>query len=132
MRPGDWTCECGKTNFAFRTECFGCNVPKPENAPVVDASGFGGAQTGYGQREFKPNWACLVPECAADNFGRRDACFKCHAPRGDAPDAEMPTGGWSQRDRRPQQFKEGDWECSCGSHNFARRNECFKCRSART
>lgn len=30
--PGDWTCECGVSNFASRNECFKCQAAKPEGA----------------------------------------------------------------------------------------------------
>lgn len=39
-RPGDWSCSCGQSNFASRTECFKCKEPKPEGAGGDDDPKF--------------------------------------------------------------------------------------------
>ena len=70
-RPGDWSCPaCGVNNFASRTQCFKCNVEKPE---VLDQQmGAGGFQQGgFGlQGNVRPgDWNC--PSCQINNFASR-------------------------------------------------------------
>ena len=37
QRPGDWQCECGNYNFAWRKECNACGRKKPHNQMEEDA-----------------------------------------------------------------------------------------------
>ncbi|XP_063701847.1 RNA-binding protein 28 [Culicoides brevitarsis] len=113
----DWTCECGKSNFARRNECFKCNKSKPEG--------------GTNKKFTNPNaregdWSC---ECGANNFSRRTDCFKCakKRPGGFQKGANNRNSG----SRDSSNVREGDWTCDCGESNFARRAECFKCKKSR-
>ncbi|KAK2960931.1 hypothetical protein BLNAU_4018 [Blattamonas nauphoetae] len=69
------------------------------------------------------NWTCA--ECQALNFGWRQACFSCHAPRG---------RGHAQANRRGGNYqpREGDWICAdCRGVNFALRTACYLCHASR-
>jgi len=98
-RPGDWGCpECAAHNFASKTACFKCGVPKPDNMPkdtsFVPQPQQGGYQQqyegGYGGGGSKDqqivwregDWDCVA--CSAHNFASRGQCFKCHAPKSEA------------------------------------------------
>jgi hypothetical protein len=46
-RPGDWPCpQCGANNFASKTACFKCGVPKPGGPGGGGGGGFGGGGGG--------------------------------------------------------------------------------------
>jgi len=81
-RPGDWDCpQCSGHNFATRTTCFKCNIPKPENRPAPSVNQ--GRGEGGGRRVAitrRPgDWNCH--ECNAHNFSRNTSCFKCKIPK---------------------------------------------------
>lgn len=51
-KGGDWLCDkCGCQNFARRTECYRCSVPRPADAQVVQA----GAPPAYDEPESDNN-----------------------------------------------------------------------------
>jgi hypothetical protein len=95
-RAGDWNCpDCSAHNFASKTSCFKCNVPKPENMPEEQApqgggGGYGGGAPhgGYGggggfqNQRREGDWDCGA--CSAHNYASRMACYKCNAPKGEA------------------------------------------------
>ncbi|XP_063688312.1 uncharacterized protein LOC134821535 [Bolinopsis microptera] len=78
------------------------------------------AEDKVGSREVRDgDWTCS--SCKANNFARRQSCFKCKAHKDG-------TAGESDK----FEFRNGDWSCStCGTHNFARRSACFQCRKQR-
>lgn len=98
-RPGDWWCEaCRCNNFASRSRCFKCNVPKGK------------------ANMRKGDWMC--PECNNHNFAFRDVCKNCPEKK------PLDTDGFVS----PLKSRPGDWEClKCSANNFAFRTECFKC-----
>jgi len=129
MRPGDWICvECDQHNFRNKTECFGCKIPKPDNArPAVPPGHFG--QNGFppphgmmggrrdmgppSEREVRPgDWQCV--DCNYSNFASRTTCNKCNKLK---------------PDNAPLTADLKNWECtSCGASNHSKRYDCFKCQ----
>jgi uncharacterized OB-fold protein len=81
-------------------------VPRRGGAPVVGENG---------------NWRC--PECTNINFGTRDTCNRCNAPKPEFPDdAPAPPKA------KPEAGVDGAWECeACKNVNFASRTACFRC-----
>ena len=45
------------------------------------------------------DWTC--GDCGANVFARKQACFRCGAPRGDRPASAAPRGGFDSGGRRP-------------------------------
>jgi len=141
-RPLDWDCpSCNAHNFADKTACYVCSLPKPEG-------GFGGGQSGgynggsrggrkRGREDRRAgDWDC--PQCAAHNFASKTACFKCNIPKPDnlEPNAKPRGGGGGgggggrRRGRREIDHRPGDWTCrDCNAHNFKKNVKCFKCDS---
>ncbi|ROT73755.1 tRNA-guanine transglycosylase [Penaeus vannamei] len=78
-KPGDWDCpSCKFINYASRTACLKCRIPKD-----MDSFGSGGRVGGGGGgiRDMRPgDWIC--PECKYHNFSSRGICNKCPCPRG--------------------------------------------------
>uniref|UniRef100_A0A1B0CP88 RNA helicase n=1 Tax=Lutzomyia longipalpis TaxID=7200 RepID=A0A1B0CP88_LUTLO len=127
-RAGDWTCsECGKSNFASRSECFGCHKMKDDSDAVASGDGDGGMSNGTGgRREFGPDdWKCSG--CGKTNFASRRECFSCKEPKSGGGDND---GGGSTARRT---FGADDWKCvGCGKTNFASRRECFSCKEPKS
>jgi hypothetical protein len=86
-KPGDWTCpSCQNYNYASRSNCNRCHIPKPadEGAP-----GTGGSQeqstaasSGRGGGKFNPrpdDWPC--PACKNNNYASRSICNRCQFPK---------------------------------------------------
>mmetsp|Transcript_116553 Transcript_116553/g.330268 ORF Transcript_116553/g.330268 Transcript_116553/m.330268 type:complete len:529 (+) Transcript_116553:1389-2975(+) len=83
---GNWECpSCRNVNFPSRNACNRCQAPRPDG--VADGA-FGGCapMPGGGGGKGRPpmagvdgNWAC--PLCQNVNFGTRQACNRCQAPR---------------------------------------------------
>lgn len=107
-KPGDWDCpSCKFINYASRTACLKCRIPK-DVAGGDFSSPRGGGGGGGGSRPG--DWDC--PSCSFSNYAHRGFCYRCKVPR---------EGGRA----RP-----GDWECSdCKFLNFASRSQCMKCSS---
>jgi len=69
-RGGDWTCGlCGETNFARRTECFGCGVVRAD--AEVPAGRDGGGVSGAGG----PGTGPLADASAAEGAAASDVVF---------------------------------------------------------
>lgn len=142
MRPGDWMCPtCNNHNFASRTNCKNCNVPKPgmagsgysnvmpDNAGLVKGANMGAMPmpsyhvpgTGHPDgklRQFRPgDWICS--SCSNHNFASRDSCKRCSMPKNVPPPQSVAAA-----------FRPGDWYCpQCQNHNFASRDTCNKCNA---
>lgn len=126
-RPGDWSCEaCGNHNYAQRTACNKCQVPKGmnpaggammanfgavKNMAVARASPYMMMGGGKGANMRPGDWVC--PGCSNLNYSSREACNKC------------------QRDKNlPPKYREGDWICvACKNHNYASKMSCNKCQT---
>ena len=85
-REGDWTCPniaCANLNFAFRTACKQCQMPKDSSAlpalPSQAAVGGGMQRPMYNPRPG--DWPCPNPTCQANNFASRSQCHKCGLPK---------------------------------------------------
>ena len=85
---GDWDCpKCRNSNFAFRTECNQCGLPRPGGARGGndrggrrDDRGRGGNDRGGRGGTYNDNdWDC--PKCNNSNFAFRTECNRCGAPR---------------------------------------------------
>ena len=99
---GDWHCDqCSTRNFARRTECFRCGIPRPE-------MGHAGVE-----EDKSKDWYCT--QCYTRNFARRLYCFHC----GDA----RPVQGAARQGWRTIEWVEGvsrqrgsTWWCHhCGA-----------------
>ncbi len=92
FREGDWNCNsCQGHNFASKTACFKCGVPR------------GGLPQGQLMQPMgaaaKPNfrhgdWSC--PSCQAHNFASKAACFKCRAAKPGGMDGALALAGLDQ------------------------------------
>ena len=85
---GDWDCpKCRNNNFAFRTECNSCGLPKSggnDRRGGNDRYGGndrrGGNDRGRETKVYTDNdWDC--PQCNNSNFAFRQECNRCQAPR---------------------------------------------------
>jgi Zn-finger in Ran binding protein and others len=137
-RPGDWSCDCGFNNFAFRIVCNSCRAPRPSSLPPATGPGFGTSV------QAKPgDWVC---DCGFHNFAFRNSCNSCSKarPAGTGGDldvkdgAHLSTGSGAPVGGGFGGFgggggggftKPGDWVCSCGFNNFAFRTFCNSCNS---
>ena len=84
VRQGDWLCpDCGNHNFASRTACNTCSVPKP---PAVDGAAEGGSGGGDGAggavvwapQQRPGDWVCGRESCRNVNYAFREVCNKCN------------------------------------------------------
>ena len=85
---GDWDCpKCRNNNFAFRTECNSCGLPKSGGNDRRGGNDRYGGNDRRGRndrgRETKVytdnDWDC--PKCQNSNFAFRQECNRCQAPR---------------------------------------------------
>jgi hypothetical protein len=115
---GDWACpKCSFNNFARRGECFKCHEPNP-NGGGGGGGGYnsyrgggdrGGARGDRRAPEVRPgDWMC---SCGANNFARRDSCFKCGKRGGGGGGGGGYGGGSSYRrdDYRRDDFRRDDY-----------------------
>ena len=107
---GDWDCpKCRNNNFAFRTECNSCGLPRSGGNDRNGGNDRRGGNDRYGGndrrggndrgRETKVytdnDWDC--PKCQNSNFAFRQECNRCQAPRSGAGGGGGGGGGRSQR-----------------------------------
>eukprot|EP00013_Stygamoeba_regulata_P020145 CAMPEP_0177650082 /NCGR_PEP_ID=MMETSP0447-20121125/11740_1 /TAXON_ID=0 /ORGANISM="Stygamoeba regulata, Strain BSH-02190019" /LENGTH=284 /DNA_ID=CAMNT_0019152903 /DNA_START=214 /DNA_END=1064 /DNA_ORIENTATION=- len=138
-RPGDWVCDCGFNNFAFRIVCNSCRAARPSSLPPATGPGFGTSV------QAKPgDWVC---DCGFHNFAFRNCCNSCSKarPAGAGVDLDGGEGGEHREHSHHGGHhghgggppmgggggfsKPGDWVCSCGFNNFAFRTFCNSCNS---
>eukprot|EP01010_Urceolus_cornutus_P000934 NODE_1444_length_913_cov_267.218750_g1115_i0.p1 GENE.NODE_1444_length_913_cov_267.218750_g1115_i0~~NODE_1444_length_913_cov_267.218750_g1115_i0.p1 ORF type:complete len:272 (+),score=52.27 NODE_1444_length_913_cov_267.218750_g1115_i0:52-816(+) len=91
IAPGDWKCaRCANVNFARRTQCNKCQVPKEGNttndAQTVHPAGLGAAYslpnpTGEAGKILAGDWFCPNADCNNMNFARRTHCNRCSMPK---------------------------------------------------
>jgi len=132
VRPGDWTCPgCNVNVFASRNACFRCHMPKPGMDGGYGMGGGYGGMAGVDAPvgDIRPgDWTC--PGCNVNVFASRNACFRCHMPRGEGGmdgDVDAPGG-----DTRTSDWRPGDWTCpGCNANVFASRNACYSCHMPR-
>ncbi|XP_005113588.2 ATP-dependent RNA helicase ded1 [Aplysia californica] len=116
-RADDWTCpdgDCGANNFAYRRNCFKCDVAKPDDG----GSSSGGGGSGFGRSGFGGG--------SGGGFGGGGGGGGGFGRRNDSGDSGG-GGGGGGRERR-----EGEWTCpdaSCGNNNFSFRKVCQKCET---
>jgi hypothetical protein len=88
-KKGDWYCPgCGALVFASKTECFKCGCSKDGHAATTgsDLHEQSWVQAAYSQgpkksRKKRGDWSC--PECNANVFASKTACYKCGCPKTD-------------------------------------------------
>jgi len=106
VKPADWNCTCGETNFASIDACRKCGAHKSgETQNIAQKVG---------------DWICVV--CNQLNFAHRRSCMSCKTVLALAGNAPPPL---------PVVSKPGDWNCACGEMNFASKRACRKCHSAK-
>eukprot|EP00929_Paragymnodinium_shiwhaense_P052222 TRINITY_DN26164_c0_g1_i1.p1 TRINITY_DN26164_c0_g1~~TRINITY_DN26164_c0_g1_i1.p1 ORF type:complete len:300 (+),score=43.84 TRINITY_DN26164_c0_g1_i1:83-901(+) len=109
LQGGEWTCiACRNRNWASRTECNKCKMPKNK----ADSAKQKAAPEG--------SWICTG--CQNINWPTRSTCNnnKCGLPREQA-DGGAPTVA------APQADPEGSWGCpQCGNTNWPQRTVCNK------
>jgi uncharacterized OB-fold protein len=89
-QDGNWKClSCSNVNFANRTHCNRCGIPKPSDEQVVTAQTLQAAmppaaptpmygKTGHNkgpQEGVDGNWKCFM--CSNINFATRVKCHRC-------------------------------------------------------
>jgi len=126
MRPGDWFCSaCNNHNYASKTACNKCGVPKQMQSLQVMAPnmgnmgnmGFGAPPANNGGAMRPGDWTCHG--CKNLNYASRTECNKCGISKATFI---------SKSGMRP-----GDWICaSCGNHNYASKQMCNKCAGPKT
>jgi len=150
FRPGNWACpSCGNHNFASKTACNNCQLPKEglDGLPMPSDGGGGrGGGGGGGGGDVRPgDWTC--PSCNNHNYANKTACNRCSLPKMDfggaaeafGGGAEAALGGYGKmmggqgsgaaRGTPYGQSRPGDWACvQCGNHNYASRTACNKCQ----
>lgn len=101
IREGDWECpECQNINFAKRTECNRCKVPRPlpNKKDRKPASHLGGPPGLFKEGD----WLC--PKCRNVNFQKRNKCNRCGESKPN--DNEVRTGkGGGHYDRQDPKDK---------------------------
>jgi uncharacterized OB-fold protein len=91
----------------------GQQAKTPKGAPIEGVDG---------------NWRC--PACSNINFGVRDVCNRCKAPK--PANLEAPAPAATAPRVNPVAGVDGNWECTnCGAVNFANREVCFKCKAGK-
>ncbi|KAL5270398.1 hypothetical protein ACHWQZ_G001201 [Mnemiopsis leidyi] len=107
---GSWDCpDCSVKNYSFRTECFKCKAPKPNDSNRSQSSvnlNHSGSNRGLlstpgskpddyyepesppprmdsannaNRQQFGPDWSCKF--CSVDIFPTRNDCYKCGRSR---------------------------------------------------
>ena len=72
----DWNCSfCHNINFARRTNCNICNMPKPMHEILKTKSSFLGPPGLFKDTD----WQCF--DCRNINFAKRVSCNRCNAPK---------------------------------------------------
>ncbi|CAK9088853.1 RanBP2-type zinc finger protein At1g67325 [Durusdinium trenchii] len=111
---GGWLCPaCSNYNYAIRTNCNRCGIPK--GTRISDA----------GLREG--DWICM--SCANHNYADKVNCNKCGLAAENNKQLMSPRAPQATSMPGTQEFREGDWVCpSCSNHNYASRLACNKCK----
>jgi hypothetical protein len=107
VRPGDWMCpSCGNHNFASRTQCYRCQLPRRSGGELA-ATPHMPPHLMLHQPPGGTAVAAPPPHAAAAVA----AAHHHHHPPA--------VGG---------EVRAGDWMCaSCGNHNYASRQSCYRC-----
>jgi len=131
---GNWECiTCRNVNFAMREVCNICQRPKPREVappPQLHVVPCSAQQAGPGRSASRApvagvdgNWAC--PSCRNVNFGVREVCNRCQAPK---PQPQW--GGSGSRGGPPVAGVDGNWACIfCGNVNYGIREACNRCQA---
>ena len=72
------------------------------------------------------DWICS--KCSNDNFGWRESCNKCSAPKDGRGRSDSPRRGRDSGRSERRNLSDNDWICSkCSNDNFSWRESCNKC-----
>ena len=123
-----WTCQCGASNRAYRSECAVCGdsidpevqrrlldavTAAEKTAPPENSSK---SQKAPGPPERPKDWMC--PSCSYSNYGNRLDCRQCGRPKV----GQNTIAGKIQL----------DWVCkACSFSNYANRSKCYRCHRAK-
>ena len=137
VRPGDWFCpnpSCNNHNFADKSRCNRCKIPRPGDGPWPGGQAQGLSTTANMRAG---DWLCRA--CGNHNFADKSQCNRCNIPKQvyiaavrprRHPTASDPTCP-ERAARLPQMqtgLREGDWLCpACQNHNYADKLVCNKC-----
>lgn len=157
FRPGDWLCACSAHNYASKSACFKCKLPR-------EVSGGSAQQPGFPQQQQQYQSQAYSSFGNGGIVGGLGAGLGAYGNGGvagfGAPDSNEPDygGQFAQQLRYdgfqgsqnplqalagfdtaslfsnalssaplPANFRPGDWLCACGNHNYAIRTSCGKC-----
>ena len=100
----DWICsKCSNDNFGWRERCNKCSAPKGGNISRNQSENGGNRFRTQGERggnkNYNNDWICS--KCSNDNFGWRERCNKCSAPKTGGSGSREQRGG-NDRSRRPR------------------------------
>lgn len=142
FRPGDWLCACGAHNYASKSSCFKCHIPKlaADMTNILNQKPTFAQQGAYqnpSQNATLPNFMgyhtsnILKPNNVGFDLsalGHLDVASLSTMTGIDAASLQaMMYSMIAPTTPRPANFRPGDWMCPCGNHNYASRSSCVKC-----
>jgi hypothetical protein len=129
FRQGDWLCSCGAHNYASKSSCHKCSMPKQQAQHQSAAPQHGGYGQQMGGQDMYGGYSMggLGMGMGQHMGGMQQQGMGGY---GMAPQQHQAYGGMPAAASSPN-FRPGDWMCQCGAHNYASKTACHKCSTAK-